>query len=65
VSAAFILFLLRKHFITEFFKKKQSGDVNYAANFPFFFCFIRTLNPHPPLVLALIPSANSKPILSP
>jgi hypothetical protein len=41
----FSLFLLRKHFITEFFFKKKSGDVNYEANFSFFFCFIRELNP--------------------
>jgi len=28
LSEAFSLFLLRKHFITEFFFKKKSGDVN-------------------------------------
>ena len=44
VISEFSLFLLRKHFITEFFFKKKSGDVNDEANFSFFFCFIRELN---------------------
>ncbi len=29
--------------------------------FPFFFCFIRELNPYSPLTFSLIPRANSKP----
>jgi hypothetical protein len=35
-TGPFSLFLLRKHFITEKFKKKKSGDVNDEANFSFF-----------------------------
>jgi hypothetical protein len=46
-------------------KKSFSGEVKDSVFFPSFFCFIRELNPHPPLVLALIPRANSNPILPP
>ncbi len=33
--------------------------------FPFFFCFIRELNPYSPLTFSLIPRANSKPYTPP
>jgi hypothetical protein len=33
VTGLFSLFLLRKHFITEIFFKKKSGNVNDEANF--------------------------------
>ena len=36
ISRAFIFFLLHNNFITKKIKKK-SGDVNYEANFLFFF----------------------------
>jgi hypothetical protein len=36
VTGQFINFLLRKHFITEIFLKKKSGDVNDEANFSLF-----------------------------
>jgi len=56
--------------------KKKSGDVNDEENFPFFFCFIRELNPHPLLTFSLYPPirpycthhpprANSNSILRP
>jgi hypothetical protein len=47
VSGAFINFLLHNHSIK---KKSFSGDVNYEANFAFFFNFIRELNIYSPLV---------------
>jgi hypothetical protein len=37
IIRALFLFLLRNHFITEFFFKKKSGDVNDEVNFPLFF----------------------------
>ena len=37
ISGALFLFLLRKHFITEFFFKKKSGDVNDEAILAFYF----------------------------
>ncbi len=36
-SEEFSLFLLRNHFMTEFFFKKKSGEVNDERNFPLFF----------------------------
>ena len=36
ISGALFLFLLRKHFITEFFFKKKSGDVNDEAILAFY-----------------------------
>jgi hypothetical protein len=47
-SAAHISgFLLHNHIINK--KKSFSGDVNYEANFPFFFCFISNGPYTPPL----------------
>jgi len=51
-SAAFSLFLLRKHFITEKILKKKSGDVNDEANFSFFILNHKRANPIlPPYLL--------------
>jgi len=51
----FSLFLLRKHFITEFFFKKKSGDVNYEANFSFLILLHKRAKPAPPLTHPPIP----------
>ena len=45
IAGLFSHFLLHNHFITEIFLKKKSGDVNDEVKFPFFFNFIRELNP--------------------
>ena len=45
IAGLFSHFLLHNHFITEKNLKKKSGDVNDEVKFPFFFNFIRELNP--------------------
>ena len=61
-SEAFSLFLLRKHFITEIFLKKKSGDVKDEANYSFYILLHKRakpiLSPYP-LPLSIYP-----PILS-
>ena len=52
MSAAFSLFLLHNHFITEKKIKKKSGDVNDEVKFPFFFLLHKRAKPIlPPYLL--------------
>jgi hypothetical protein len=45
ITGPFINFLLHNHFITEFFFKKKSGDVNDEANFSFFILLHKRAKP--------------------
>ncbi len=64
--SAYFLFLLRKHFITEKFYKKKSGDVNDEANFSLFILLHKRAKPIlPPLPTPSLPRANSNPLLPP
>jgi hypothetical protein len=45
MSAAFSLFLLHNHFITEKKIKKKSGDVNDEVKFPLFFFLHKRAKP--------------------
>ena len=45
IAGLFFLFLLRKHFITEIFFKKKTGDVNDEANFSFFILLHKRAKP--------------------
>jgi hypothetical protein len=65
VSEPFILFLVHNHFITEKFLKKKSGDVNYEANFPFFFLLHKRAKPAPPPYLPSHPPARTQALYSP
>ena len=60
VTGQFINFLLRKHFITEIFLKKKSGDVNDEANFSLFILLQERAKPIPSP-----PRTNSNPLLPP
>jgi hypothetical protein len=59
ISRAFSFFLLHNHVINK--KKSFSGDVNYEANFPFFFCFISNGPYTPPLPSPSTHVVNTKP----
>jgi len=48
VTGQFIIFLLHNHFITDFFFKKKSGDVNDEANFSLFILLHKRAKPAPP-----------------
>jgi hypothetical protein len=63
ISSAFSFFLLHKHLIDK--KKSFSGEVKDSVIFPFFFFFIRELNPHPPLVFPLTYPRELKTYTSP
>ncbi len=45
ITGPFINFLLHNHFITEFFLKKKSGDVNDEANFSLFILLHKRAKP--------------------
>jgi hypothetical protein len=64
-SEPFILFLLRKHFITEKKFKKKSGDVNDEANFSFFFLLHTRAKPLLPPYLLPHSARELKPALPP
>ncbi len=55
ITGPFINFLLHNHFITHKFQKKNPAKQKTAQFVPFFFCFIRELNPHPLLTFSLYP----------
>jgi hypothetical protein len=52
------LFLLRKHFITENFNKKKSGEVKDSVFFPLLILHRKRAKPAPPLTLSLHPKAS-------
>ena len=47
MSVEFSIFLLSKHFITEFFLKKKSGEVKGSVIFPFYFLLHKRAKPAP------------------
>jgi len=61
ITGLFSLFLLRKHFITEIFFKKKSGDVNDEANFSLFILLQERAKP----ILPPYPHPHPPPIPKP
>jgi hypothetical protein len=57
--------LLHNHFITEFFFKKKSGDVNDEANFSFFFLLHKRAKPALPPYLLPHSARELKPFTPP
>jgi hypothetical protein len=56
VESFFLFFASQSHHIYIYiYIKSFSGEVTDSGIFPFFFYFIRELNPHPPLALSLRP----------
>jgi hypothetical protein len=65
ISGPFFKKLLHNHFITEFFLKKKSGDVNDQANFSFFFLLHKRAKPVLPPYLLPHSARELKPFTPP